>query len=100
MSTAIAVMPAVGGGRLRDAGLLRWLARSSLRRIDAPRELLSRILAALETPYPESGLGALRMWGQTGERPTVWIAAADPVYLEPRLDQVRHQRRGHRCGGR
>jgi hypothetical protein len=28
------------------------------------------------------------MWGQTGERPTVWIAAADPVYLEPRLDHV------------
>jgi hypothetical protein len=28
------------------------------------------------------------MWGQTGERPTVWIAAADPVYLEPRLDHI------------
>ena len=39
-------------------------------------------------PYPESGLGALRMWGQTGDRPTVWIAAADPVYLEPRLDHL------------
>ena len=29
------------------------------------------------------------MWGQTGDRPTVWIAAADPVYLEPRLDHLR-----------
>jgi len=28
------------------------------------------------------------MWGQTGDRPAVWIAAADPVYLEPRLDHV------------
>jgi hypothetical protein len=28
------------------------------------------------------------MWGQTGDRPTVWIAAADPVYLEPRLDHL------------
>ena len=34
------------------------------------------------------GLAALRMWGQTGDRPTVWIAAADPVYLEPRLDHL------------
>jgi hypothetical protein len=28
------------------------------------------------------------MWGQTGDRPTTWIAAADPVYLEPRLDHL------------
>ena len=28
------------------------------------------------------------MWGQTGDRPTVWIAAADPVYLEPQLDHL------------
>lgn len=28
------------------------------------------------------------MWGQTGERPAVWIAGADPVYLEPRLDHL------------
>lgn len=30
----------------------------------------------------------MRMWGQTGDRPTNWIAAADPVYLEPRLDHL------------
>jgi hypothetical protein len=35
---------------------------------------------------PEEGLAALRLWGQTGDRPQVWIAAADPVHLEPRLD--------------
>lgn len=29
------------------------------------------------------------MWGQAGERPTVWVAAADPVFLEPRLDHLR-----------
>jgi hypothetical protein len=28
------------------------------------------------------------MWGQTGDRPTNWIAAADPVYLEARLDHL------------
>lgn len=42
----------------------------------------------LSLPYPESGFAALRMWGQTGERPTRWIAALDPVYLEPRLDHI------------
>ena len=87
-SAAVVVLPAVGGGRLQDAGLRRWLERSALRQLAEPGELLARILEILKLPYPESGLGALRMWGQTGERPTVWIAAADPVYLEPRLDHL------------
>ena len=87
-STAVVVLPAVGGGRLTDSSARRWLDRSGMGRLDEPRELLSRILRALNVQYPESGLGALRMWGQTGERPGVWIAAADPVYLEPRLDHL------------
>jgi hypothetical protein len=87
-SAAVVVLPAVGGGRLEDASLRRWLARSDIRQLGEPRELLSRILEVLNLPCPESGLGALRMWGQTGDRPTVWIAAADPVYLEPRLDHL------------
>ena len=37
---------------------------------------------------PEEGLAALRLWGQTGDRPNVWIAAADPVHLEARLDHL------------
>ena len=87
-TAAVVVLPAVAGGRLRDAALRRWLARGDVRRIEAPREWLGRILGALNLPAPEAGLGALRMWGQTGERPKVWIAAADPVYLEPRLDHL------------
>ena len=87
-TSAVVVLPAIGGGRLQDASLKRWLARAELRQLDAPRELLARILEVLDLPCPGSGLGALRMWGQTGERPTVWIAAADPVYLEPRLDHL------------
>ncbi len=87
-SAAVVILPAVSGGRLRDASLKRWLVRSDLRQLDQPQELLASILGALNLPYPESGLGALRMWGQTGDRPTVWIAAADPVYLEPRLDHL------------
>ncbi len=50
--------------------------------------ILKSILVGLELPVPATGLGALRMWGQTGERPGVWLAAADPVYLEPRLEHL------------
>jgi hypothetical protein len=49
---------------------------------------LARVVQELGLPYPEQGFAALRMWGQTGDRPTHWIAAADPVYLEPRLDHL------------
>ena len=40
-------------------------------------------------PYTEQGLAALRFWGQTGDRPTVWMAAADPICLEPGLTSLR-----------
>lgn len=75
-------------GRLRDQKLARWLARATLDRGPEPRDLLARILDALGKERPRDGLGAMRMWGQTSDRPTVWIAAADPVYLEPRLDHL------------
>ena len=87
-SAAIVVLPAVGGGRLHNGSLRRWLAKSSPHRMSEPTELLACILEELNMPYPESGLGALRMWGQTGDRPSAWIAAAEPVYLEPRLDHL------------
>ncbi len=87
-SAAIIVLPAVGGGRLRDSALQRWLARATLAKNDEPTELLCDVLTSLKLRCPAQGQGALRMWGQTGDRPTVWIAAADPVNLEPRLDRV------------
>ena len=87
-NAAIVVLPPVSGGRLQDKSLRAWLAQSELRREPAPVELLSRVLSVLNLPYPEQGLAALRMWGQTGDRPTTWIAAADPVYLEPRMDHL------------
>jgi len=87
-NAVVVVLPTVAGGRLKGPSLRRWLARSDIHQLAEPRELLSRILDVLNLPCPEEGLGALRMWGQTGDRPTVWIAAADPVYLEPRLDHL------------
>ena len=82
------VLPPVGGGRLRNKSLRAWLSRADLVRVSETEELLARILQVLHLPYPGVGLAALRMWGQTGDRPTMWIAAADPVYLEPRMDHL------------
>ena len=87
-SAAVVVLPPVSGGRLQDQSLRAWLAQSDLQVEPDRTELLNRISNVLGLPYPREGLAALRMWGQTGDRPTVWMAAADPVYLEPRLDHL------------
>lgn len=88
-SAAVVVLPGIAGGLLRDKSLRAWLSRGNVAKQAQSQETLRRILTALRLPYPDSGLAALRMWGQTGDRPTVWIAGADPVHLEPRL--------GHLC---
>lgn len=85
---ALVVLPETAVGQVADAGLRKWLQRGDLRRSSRPQECLQGILAQLDLEYSTEGLAALRMWGQTGDRPTVWIAAADPVYLEPRLDHL------------
>ena len=36
----------------------------------------------------DDGLAALHFWGQTGDRSGAWMAAADPVHLEARLDHL------------
>ena len=87
-NAAIVVLPPVSGGRLKDASLRTWLAHSDLSFEAGPRELLDRVIHEIGLPYPDSGFAALRMWGQTGDRPANWIAAADPIYLEPRLDHL------------
>ena len=85
---AVAVLPPVGGGRLQDPSLRAWLAQSNLQRESRNVELLARIVGVLGLPYPQQGLAALRFWGQTGERPRAWFAAADPVSLEARLNHL------------
>lgn len=94
-NAAVVVLPPVANGRLQDGTLRAWLAQSDLTQETGPKELLARIAQETGLPYPEQGFAALRMWGQTGDRPTKWIAAADPVYLEPRLDHLcLHELRG------
>ena len=71
---AIVVLPPVTGGRLTDKKLRAWLAQSELSRNEKPQELLASILSELGFDYPDEGLAAIRMWGQTSDRPTSWIA--------------------------
>lgn len=87
-NAAVVVLPPVSHGRLQNRSLKAWLAQSELTVEIEQQELLSRVLRELGLPYPDQGLAALRMWGQTGDRAATWIAAADPVYLEPRLDHL------------
>jgi len=86
-SAAVVVLPPVRG-RLHDDALHRWLSRSTLRAGQGPLEPLAAVLDVLGMAYPGEGLAALRLWGQTGDRPTAWISAADPVFLEAGLQRV------------
>ena len=77
-SAAVVLLPAAGGGRLADPDLVAWLARADMARRAGRADPLGAVLDMFGLP-PPGGLAALRMWGQTGERPSVWVAAADPV---------------------
>ncbi len=84
-------MPAIIDGSVADRSVRAWLARADLEMGAAPQEILARVVAATGQPPCGDGIGALRFWGQTGDRPTVWMAAADPVHLEARLDHLQLQ---------
>lgn len=86
-SAAVVVFPAAGAGRITRQSHRRWLGGAGPSVRGGEEELLSA-LAALGLPPPASGLAALRLWGQTGEQPRDWLAAADPVYLEPQRDRL------------
>ncbi len=86
---AVIVLPALLDGSVRDTGVRRWLARADLEIGAEPQEILPRVLRAMGQEPCSDGLAALRFWGQTGDRPAVWMAAADPVHLEAQLDHLR-----------
>jgi hypothetical protein len=88
MRQAIVVLPAGMSGRINDARQRRWLSRTTLQYPQTPKDIFVRVLVAIGLTPPSEGLAALRFWGQTGDRPTVWIAAADPVHMEARLDHL------------
>ncbi|NOX71006.1 MAG: hypothetical protein GXP15_17640 [Gammaproteobacteria bacterium] len=90
-SDAIIVLPAIADGFVTDRRVRTWLARADFEMTSAPQEMLSRVVEAVAQPACRDGMAALRFWGQTGERPTAWVAAADPVHFEAQLDHLRLQ---------
>jgi hypothetical protein len=85
---ALVVLPPARHGRVGRHEHRKWLSRGRIHAPDRPRELFAAVLGAIGHGVPVAGLAALRFWGQVGERPKGWVAAADPVYLEARLDHL------------
>jgi hypothetical protein len=81
-------LPLPAAGSLADATLYKWLYRADLDRRAAPAEPVDALAALVDGVVPSEGRASLRFYGQTGDSPSVWMAAADPVYLEPRLDHL------------
>jgi hypothetical protein len=85
---ALLVLPRGALAALENSASLRWLARGDVRR-PSNGDLLARAAEILVDDAPEGGRAALRYWGETGHRPDTWLAAADPVFFEARLDHLR-----------
>ena len=59
--------------------------------------MLFSVVELLGQNASDDGLAALHFWGQTGERSGAWMAAADTVHLEARLDHLYlHDLRGEK----
>lgn len=88
VATAVVILPGVRQGDLRSPAIRRWLGQADIEwsaKLLAP---LPRLLNTLSMPLPEECSAAYRLWGETGNRPQGWVAAADPVFLEARLDHL------------
>ncbi len=85
---AAVLLPMPDIDALKDASIKRWLLRADAERLPLPFEPLDAVARLIGRTVPQSGRAALRFFGQTGDQPAVWMAAADPVYLEPRLDHL------------
>lgn len=84
---AIVALPARAADLLADAPR-GWLTRATLRRIQPGTPLLEQLLAELQEPPVTAGRAAMRLWGETGEAPQGWVAAADPVWTEAGREQL------------
>jgi hypothetical protein len=86
---AVVVLPAGVSGLGSDLQLRRWLSRGTMSMQPLEHEMLAEVLSVIEAPIPDEGFAALRFWGQTGERSSRWMAAADPVHYQARMRDVR-----------
>jgi hypothetical protein len=89
IAQATIVLPGLSGSAIQDVTIRKWLSKGQLSREAELQELIHRVLADIGHSAEGDGLAALRFWGQTGERSGAWMAGADPVYLEARLNHVR-----------
>lgn len=71
-----------------DAGLRALLARGELVAPARPASQLVRVLESFRLDGAVAAQAALRLWGETGERPAGWVGAADPVWLQAGLDRL------------
>ena len=86
---AIVLLPAPPTADAVPPSMRRWLRQLDVQPQDTrAATTLSRVLTVLRRDVQSAEFGALRLWGQTGDRPRAWLAAADPVYLDARLDHV------------
>ncbi|MDX1406364.1 MAG: hypothetical protein R3192_17660 [Woeseiaceae bacterium] len=94
------VLPPASGGEIRREHR-NWLSKGRLQATGSLEEMLLVTLRRIGHAVPDEGMAALRFWGQTGERSGAWMAAADPVHLEARLDHLRlHAFRGEEIAKR
>lgn len=81
-------MPLPDVRTLADPSLVRWLYRGDLGQSEMPIDPIDALAGLVGARVPKEGRASLRFYGQTGDTPAVWMAGADPVYLEPRLDHL------------
>ena len=81
-------MPLPDVNSLADPTLARWLYRGDVSHVDSAIDPVDALAGLVGASVPADGRACLRFYGQTGDTPAVWMAGADPVYLEPRLDHL------------
>ena len=88
---AIVAVPSLHVAAGGSVALRRWLDRGDLASAQTG-QLQARVIEAVGLPPELQAGAAYRWWGQTGQRSDEWLAAADPVHMEARLDHlcVRH----------
>ena len=86
---AIIVLRDAVPDELGDTAIRGFLAKGRVQRAGRGAETLNRVLAVVGHAPVSTGMAALRFWGQTGDRSQVWLAGADPVFLETLVSGLR-----------
>ena len=87
MTEVTVVIQRARSGAISDPALRRSLSRGRVAPLPGGDDALSAIADLYDAPRPEAR-AALRYFGQTGDRPDAWIAAADPIHFETRMRDI------------